>query len=69
MVALKRTCLNEQLNFHQMILSRNDGTFCNLITEFKLIYMYVSCTILPIYILLQTFIVFTSDDLISVSIL
>lgn len=66
MIALKRTCLNEQLNFDQMILFRNYGTFYNWITEFKLKNMYVSTAILPIYILLHSFIVFTSDDLIFV---
>ena len=63
MIALKQRSLNEQLDFDQLILFRNDVTkiLYNLITEFKM-----SFTSLPIYLLLQTFIAFTSDDLITV---
>ena len=63
MIALKQRNLNEQLDFDQLILFRNGVTkiLYNLITEFKM-----SFTSLPIYLLLQTFIAFTSDDLITV---
>ena len=63
MIALKQRSLNEQLDFDQLILFRNGVTkiLYNLITEFKM-----SFTSLPIYLLLQTFIAFTSDDLITV---
>ena len=63
MIALKQSSLNEQLDFDQLILFRNGVTkiLYNLITEFKM-----SFTSLPIYLLLQTFIAFTSDDLITV---
>ena len=63
MIALKQRSLNEQLDFDQLILFRNGETkiLYNLITEFKM-----SFTSLPIYLLLQTFIAFTSDDLITV---
>ena len=63
MIALKQRNLNEQLDFDQLILFRNGVTkiLYNLITEFQMPF-----TSLPIYLLLQTFIAFTSDDLITV---
>ena len=66
MIALKQPSLNEQLDFDQLILFRNGitYTFYILITEFKSINSPFAN--LPIHLLLQTFIVFTSDDLITV---
>ena len=68
MIALKQPSLNEQLDFDQLSLFRNGLTqiFYILITEFKLINAYLPFANLPIYLLLQTLIVFTSDDLITV---
>ena len=68
MIALKQPSLNEQLDFDQLILFRNGitYTFYILITEFKSINTYLPFANLPIHLLLQTFIVFTSDDLINV---
>ena len=68
MTALKQPSLNEQLDFDQFILFRNGVTqiFYILITEFKLTNTYLPFANLPIYLLLQTFIAFTSDDLIAV---
>ena len=55
MIALKQPSLNEQLDLDQLILFRNGVTM-----------VYLSFVNLPIFLLLQTFIVFTSDDLITV---
>ena len=68
MIALKQPSLNEQLDFDKLILFRNGVTqiFYILITEFKLTNTYLPFANLPIYLLLQTFIVLTSGDLITV---
>ena len=67
MIALQQPKLNEQLDFDQLILFRNGVTliFYILVTEIKLINTYLPFANLPIYLLLQTFIAFTSDDLIT----
>ena len=54
MIALKQPSLNEQLDFNKLILFRNGVT------------LRIAFPNLLIYLLLQTFIVFISDDLISV---
>ena len=68
MIALQQPKLNEQLDFDQLILFRNGVTliFYILVTEIKLINTYLPFANLPIYLLLQTFIVLTSGDLITV---
>ena len=68
MIALQQLKLNEQLDFDQLILFRNGVTliFYILVTEIKLINTYLPFANLPIYLLLQTFIVLTSGDLITV---
>ena len=65
-ITLKIPSLNEQLDVDQQILFKNTQIFYNLITEFQLVNTYVPFANLPLYLLLQTFIVFTSKDLISV---
>ena len=68
MIALQQPKLNEQLDFDQLILFRNGVTliFYILVTEIKLINTYLPFANLPVYLLLQTFIVLTSGDLITV---
>ena len=68
MIALQQPKLNEQLDFDQLILFRNGVTliFYILVTEIKLINTYLPFANLPIYLLLETFIVLTSGDLITV---
>ena len=68
MIALQQPKLNEQLDFDQLILFRNGVTliFYILVTEIKLINTYLPFANLPIYLQLQTFIVLTSGDLITV---